>query len=123
MSINDLLDSEILIPAIFVVFFLIMIVAIPAGIAASKKANKDIYGDNEVGETVKEATAKIVEKNSTAHPLSPTIMVNAIVFELENGNRVELAIKDSSVYGVLIVGDCGTLSYQGKKFVSFERNV
>lgn len=42
-------------------------------------------------------------------------------FELENGERMELAIpQDKS--GYLVEGDTGTLSFQGNLFVSFERS-
>ena len=71
MSVNDLLDSEVFIPAMLVVFVV--------------------------------------------------VMINMVVFELANGSRVELAIKDPNTYGIMVEGDRGTLKYQGKKFVGFER--
>jgi len=121
MSINDLLDSEVFIPAMLVFFVVIMIFAIPAGLAMGKKTNNDIYGDDEYGETKEEKNAKIVATRNTPHPLNQTIFVYMVVFELADGSRIELAIKDAATYGILIEGDCGTLKYQGKKFISFER--
>lgn len=121
MSINDLLDSEVFIPVMLVMFVVIMIFAIPAGLNAAKKTNNNIYGDDEYGETKEEKNARIIARRTTPHPLNQTVMINMVVFELANGSRVELAIKDPNTYGIMVEGDCGTLKYQGKKFVGFER--
>jgi len=121
MSINDLLDDEMLIPTIMVVFIIVLLFAIPIGVAVSRKTNENIYGDNEYGTAREEKNAKIIARRSVPHPMSPTIRVNMVVFELTNGSRIELAIKDSTAFGVMVEGDFGTLKYQGKKFVSFER--
>ena len=58
MSVNDLLDSEVFIPAMLVVFVVVMIFAIPAGLAMGKKTNNNIYGDNEYGATKEEKMQK-----------------------------------------------------------------
>ena len=121
MSINDLLDSEILIPAMLVAFVVVMIFATPAGLAMAKKTNNNIFGDDEYGATIEEKNAKIIARRTTPHPLNQTVMINMVVFELADGSRVELAIKDPNTYGVMVEGNRGTLKYQGKKFVSFER--
>lgn len=41
-------------------------------------------------------------------------------FELENGQRMELAIPDHKI-GLIVKGDTGMLSYQGTLFVAFNR--
>lgn len=119
MSINDLLDSEILIPAMLVIFVVVMIFAIPTGLAMSKKTNNNIYGDDEYGETKEAKNVKIIARRTSPHPLNQTVMINMVVFELANGSRIELAIKDPNT--IMVEGDRGTLKYQGKKFISFER--
>lgn len=123
MSINDLLDSEVFIPAMLVIFVVIMIFAVPTGLARGKKTNNNIYGDDEYGATKEEKNAKIIARRSAPHPLNRAVMINMVVFELANGSRVELAIKDPNTYGIMVEGDSGTLKYQGKKFIEFERNV
>lgn len=121
MSINDMLESEILLPAMAIVFIVIMIFAIPAGIARGKKTNEAIYGENDDGIIKEERNAKIIALRSNPHPLNSTILIHSAVFELTDGNRLEFAIKDPDVFGVMIEGDFGTLWYQGKKFVGFVR--
>ena len=41
-------------------------------------------------------------------------------FELEDGSRLELGLKDAE-YGMLAEGDQGQLSFQGTRYLGFER--
>ena len=43
-----------------------------------------------------------------------------VTFELENGRRMELGVKDSQ-FGMLAEGDRGTLTYQGTRYLEFQR--
>ena len=43
-----------------------------------------------------------------------------VTFELENGRRVELGVKDPE-YGVLAEGDQGVLTFQGSRYLGFEQ--
>ena len=43
-----------------------------------------------------------------------------VTFELEDGKRLELGVKDPE-YGMLAEGDRGRLSYQGTRYLGFER--
>lgn len=43
-----------------------------------------------------------------------------VTFELENGERMELSVKGTE-YGMLAEGDTGALSYQGTRYLGFER--
>lgn len=123
MSINSFLDADLTMPIIitFIILVVVLIFALPVGLNVAKKTNNNIYGDDEYEAIKEEKNAKIVAKRTTPHPLSPTVMINMVVFELENGNRIELAIKEPNTYGIMVEGDVGTLKYQGKKFVEFER--
>lgn len=52
------------------------------------------------------------------HPtLANTILFQ--LFEAEDGNRVQLTMNTNKY---LVVGDSGTLTWQGKKLISFDRN-
>lgn len=46
--------------------------------------------------------------------------MKVVTFELENGKRLELGVKDPE-YGMLAEGDRGRLSYQGTRYLGFER--
>lgn len=43
-----------------------------------------------------------------------------VTFEVESGDRMELCMKGAD-YGMLVEGDGGRLTFQGTRFLSFER--
>lgn len=43
-----------------------------------------------------------------------------VTFQVESGDRMELSVK-SSEYGMLAEGDSGCLTFQGTRFLGFER--
>lgn len=44
-----------------------------------------------------------------------------VTFQVDSGDRMELCVKGSE-YGMLAEGDVGQLSFQGTRYLSFERN-
>lgn len=44
-----------------------------------------------------------------------------VTFQVESGDRMEFSVIGSE-YGMLAEGDCGKLSLQGTRYLSFERN-
>ncbi len=44
-----------------------------------------------------------------------------ITFQVESGDRMEFSV-DGSEYGMLVEGDFGMLSFQGTRYLGFERN-
>ncbi len=45
-----------------------------------------------------------------------------ITFEVESGDRIELEVGDK-YYGTIVEGDKGKLTFQGTRFVKFEREI
>ena len=45
-----------------------------------------------------------------------------VTFQTENGERTELAVEGRE-YGMLAEGDSGQLTFQGPRYMGFERNV
>lgn len=43
-----------------------------------------------------------------------------VTFEVESGDRMELSVKGSE-YGMLVEGDRGRLTFQGTRYLGFER--
>ena len=126
MSINDIMDSDLFFPVLALVSIIMLIsmsISILKFSSKQSKENDKIYGeDDNTAPRIELNNVKIVAKRSTPHPINNTIMVNYIVFESEDGNRLELAIKDPNIYGIIVEGDIGTLTYQGKKFIDFRRS-
>lgn len=44
-----------------------------------------------------------------------------VTFQVDSGDRIEFSVK-SSEYGMLAEGDTGKLSFQGSRYLSFERD-
>ncbi len=44
-----------------------------------------------------------------------------MTFQVESGDRMEFSVTGSE-YGMLAEGDTGKLSFQGTRYLSFERN-
>ncbi|MDO4748592.1 MAG: DUF2500 family protein [Eubacteriales bacterium] len=118
LSTDDVMEYVIIGLVIFVV---IAIIGACVGLSKGKKRNAELYGDNSLPTQVIHKNAKIVSKRTAPDPVRPTVMVNWIVFEFDDKNRLELAIKDNSVFGIMVEGDEGELAYQGKRFISFTR--
>ena len=45
-----------------------------------------------------------------------------VTFQVESGDRIELQVKGNE-YGMLVEGDYGKLSFQGTRYLGFERQV
>ena len=43
-----------------------------------------------------------------------------VTFQVESGDRMELCV-DGTEYGMLAEGDCGKLTFQGTRYLGFER--
>ena len=46
---------------------------------------------------------------------------NTVTFQVESGDRMEFEV-DGSDYGLLVQGDIGKLSFQGTRYLGFERS-
>lgn len=57
--------------------------------------------------------------NDAMHTTSSTTYY--VTFEVESGDRMEFHV-DGSEYGILVEGDKGRLSFQGTRYLSFERS-
>ena len=44
-----------------------------------------------------------------------------VTFEFESGDRVEMPV-DGSEYGLLVEGDTGKLTFQGTRYLGFQRD-
>lgn len=124
MSINDMLDVDIL--PVFVIVGLLFICVISIGLSIGRKANSqknlELYGDrfNLSHNPEIEIIAKVIEKRSVPHPYAPSVSINYLLFEQNDGVRKEFAIRDSNTFAVIVKDDVGILKYHSNCFVSFD---
>ena len=99
---------EMLFPVIFILIFIMIIFIFIKGIATWHKNN------NSPRLTV---SAKIVAKRqNTTHHNQPYY----VTFQVESGDRMEMSVSGSE-YGTLAEGDKGKLTFQGTRFLTFNR--
>ncbi len=105
----------------FIIVFSIIIFRITKGL---------IVFINNNNSPILEVRAKIIDKrgdvsiyhhnNGSGHISNSSSTTYYISFELNTNERLELKVPKDK-YGLLICGDCGTLKYQGTRFLSFDR--
>ena len=119
-----------LVPIFIGVIFVIMLVSIISGL--SRNAKRERKNDQSPRVT---ADAKVVSKRmQVGERGSRRMRTNGmmedgysysysdyfVTFEFESGDRLELPV-DGSDYGLLVEGDTGKLSFQGTRYLGFQR--
>lgn len=69
--------------------------------------------------------AKVVAKRTNYHRSSSSHMGHTtyfVTFEVESGDRMELTVTGQE-YGLLVEGDFGELTFQGTRYLGFQRKV
>lgn len=83
--------------------------------------DKELYGSGAgIGLETTETDVTIISKEHFFHPINKQ-EIWTVTFEFSNGKRLFLAVRDIKQYGVLTVGDRGTLRYYDKTFIGFKR--
>lgn len=68
--------------------------------------------------------ATVVAKRSDVHrgiETMPTFTSYYVTFQVESGDRMEFEVSDME-YGMLAEGDSGELTFQGTRYLNFQRN-
>lgn len=119
---------SVLFPLVFIIILGIFIYTIVGNVATWNKNNQSPRLS---------VSAKIVSKRmnishhnhanagdvSGAHGFNTTTFTSYYVtFQVEGGDRMELAVSGTE-YGIMAEGDDGILSFQGSRFLGFEREM
>ena len=104
--------------AIVVIGFLVVL-AIPVVIAVMRVARR---WSIEKRSPLAKGEARVVDKRTQLSGSRPETQTYYVTFEFPTGQRLELEVpgRDS---GVLVVGDQGTLAWQGPRYLGFAREV
>ena len=106
---------RIMVPVIFVLVFGIIIVAMVRGIGEWNKNNHS---------PKLTVPVTVVAKRSDVHrgiETMHTFTSYYVTFQVESGDRMEFEISDME-YGMLAEGDSGELTFQGTRYLNFQRN-
>ena len=106
---------RIIVPVIFVLVFGIIIVAMVRGVGEWNKNNQS---------PKLTVPVTVVAKRSDVHrgiETMHTFTSYYVTFQVESGDRMEFEVSDME-YGMLAEGDRGMLTFQGTRYLSFQRN-
>ena len=104
---------------VFVLFIGIFVVAIVRGIGQWNKNNNSPRLT--VPATVVSKRADVSHRHHAGeHHHTHTSTSYYVTFEVESGDRMELHMSGTE-YGLLVEGDKGRLSFQGTRYLGFER--
>jgi len=119
---------EMLFPIMFLIIFAMIIVAFVKGISTWHKNNNSprltvsatIVGKRQNTTHNNQPNAGDISGAHGYHTMSSTSYY--ITFQVESGDRMELSVSGSE-YGMLTEGDTGKLTFQGTRYLDFDRNV
>lgn len=106
---------QIMVPAMFVLVFGIIIVTMVRGVGEWNKNNQS---------PKLTVPVTVVAKRSDVHrgiETMHTFTSYYVTFQVESGDRMEFEISDME-YGMLAEGDSGALTFQGTRYLNFQRN-
>lgn len=112
----DLTDDEILIATIFIPVIVALLLFLPIimkGISVWHKNNNSPRLSVPVKIVTKRAHTDV--SNGDSHT------TYYVTFETESGDRTEFAVSGRQ-YGYMVEGDQGKLTFQGTRYISFDRN-
>ncbi len=87
------------------------------------KRNNNLLGKNDL-QTCKQITmfAKVIDKRDLRPGGNVADPYCHIIFESENGDRLDFAFRvNDSKYHSIVIGDSGSLTYAGRAFIDFQR--
>ncbi len=113
----DLLFS-ILFPILFLVVLGMILYAIIGNI---RTWNKNNHSPRLTVPAAVVAKRTEVSHHHTDNTMMHTFTTYYVTFQVESGDRMELTV-DGSEYGMLVEGDIGKLSFQGTRYLGFQRN-
>ena len=106
---------RIMVPAMFVLVFGVIIVTMVRGVGEWNKNNQS---------PKLTVPVTVVAKRSDVHrgiETMHTFTSYYVTFQVESGDRMEFEVSDME-YGMLAEGDRGMLTFQGTRYLSFQRN-
>ena len=106
---------QIMVPVMFVLVFGIIIVTMVRGICEWNKNNHS---------PKLSVPVTVVAKRSDVHrgiETMHTFTSYYVTFQVESGDRMEFEVSDME-YGMLAEGDSGELTFQGTRYLNFQRN-
>jgi hypothetical protein len=110
---------SIIVPAMFILVFVIIIVNVIKGIGQWNKNNNSPRLSVPVTIVAKRTNVSH-HHHAGEHHHHHTSTTYYVTFQVESGDRMEFHVPGQE-YGMLIEGDTGSLTFQGTRYLGFER--
>ncbi len=102
------------------VFILILVIFVVTAVRSLRTWNQNNHSPRlTVNARVVAKRTQVSHHNSTNGTFNSSTRY-FVTFEVESGDRMELVVSGSE-YGMLVEGDWGRLSFQGTRYLGFER--
>ncbi len=113
---------------IFPIFFIVIFVIVIGTFVASAVKGVSTWNKNNNSPRLTVHAKVVAKRNHTSvhnhrhshHTHRTTSSTYFVTFEVESGDRMELQM-DGSEFGLLVEGDEGKLTFQGTRYLGFER--
>ena len=109
---------EIMFFIMFGLFFLVFVGTLIKGLGEWNKNNHS--PKLSVPVTVVAKRTNVSRRHHGEHHHTSTFTTYYVTFQVESGDRMELHVSGSQ-YGLIVEGDQGKLTFQGTRFLNFER--
>ncbi len=105
----------------FIVFFLILGVILVSVIRGIAQWNQNNHSPRlTVRAAIVSKRLQVSHHHAADGVNSSSFTHYYVTFQVESGDRMELQVNGRE-YGILAEGDCGNLTFQGTRYLSFER--
>ncbi|MBQ8767755.1 MAG: DUF2500 domain-containing protein [Clostridia bacterium] len=111
---------EVIFGIFFVVFFGVFIYNVVMNIAQWHKNNQSPRLSVDATVVTKRSHTSHSHHHHDGHTHTSSSTSYYVTFQVQSGDRMELEVK-SYDYGMLVEGDFGVLTFQGTRFLGFER--
>ena len=110
---------SIIVPAMFILVFVIIVVTLIKGVGQWSKNNHSPRLTVPVTVVAKRTNVSH-HHHAGEHHHHHTSTTYYVTFEVESGDRMEFHVSGQE-YGMIIEGDAGNLTFQGTRYLGFER--
>lgn len=112
---------EVIFPIMFLLFFVLFVVALVRGIGEWHKNNQSPVLDVEAAVVSKRTTtSSSMHDTGNGAMHTSTSTTHYVTFQFHSNDRQEFRVTGRQ-YGMLAEGDVGTLTFQGTRFLNFQR--
>ena len=112
--------------ALFSILFPLVFLVVLGMILFTVVSNLRTWGKNNASPRLTVPATVVAKRTEVSHHHTDNTMMHTfttyyVTFQVESGDRMELRLSGTE-YGQLAEGDTGKLSFQGTRYLGFERN-